>query len=127
MIIGDWWVYFVFALTSLINIIVPISGSSTITPFLAILTNPHIAIGLASFYFFLSAVVRIFIFRRDIKWKYVKKLLPLSFIGAIIGAFALIKINPLALLIIIFIFVLYFFYKKIKTLKEDKERVSNKL
>src|SRR3989344_5731521 len=114
MAIEQIWVYLVLALASLINIIVPVSGSSTVTPFLAILTNPHIAIALASFYFFLSAIVRLFIFRKDIKWKYVKKLLPLSFIGAIIGAFALIKINSLILLITIFVFVVYFFYKKIR-------------
>ena len=127
MAIEQIWIYLFFILYSLINIIIPFSGSSTITPFLAILTDPHKAIALASFYFFLSAVVRLFIFRRDIKWKYVKKFLPLSFIGAIIGAFALIKINPLALLIIIFIFVLYFFYKKIKTLRINKEKDYNKL
>lgn len=127
MVIEQFWAYPILALTSLINILIPISGSSTVTPFLAILTNPHTAIGLASFYFFLSAIVRVFMFRREIKWKYAKNLLLLSFIGAIIGALALVKISPLILLILIFLFTAYFFYKKIKTLKNDKEIPSHKL
>ena len=127
MIIEQFWIYIVLALTSLINIIIPIYGSATVTPFLAVLTDPHTAIALASFYFFLGALVRAFLFRKEIKWSYIKNLLPLSFIGAIIGAFALIKISPIVLLITIFIFSAYFFYKKIRTLKVYKEKSSHKL
>lgn len=127
MIIEQFWIYLVLALTSLVNIIIPISGSSTVTPFLAIITDPHKAIALASFYFFLSAIVRVFIFRSEIQWKYTKILFPLSFIGAIIGALTLVKINPLILLIIIFLFTGYFLYKKVKTLRTNKEKSPHKL
>jgi len=127
MIIENFWIYIALAITSLINILIPISGSAIITPFLAILTDPHTAIALASFFFFLGSIVRAFIFRREIKWKYVRSLLPLSFIGAIIGALALVKINTQILLIIILIFTAYFFYKKFQTLRKNEEKPTNKL
>lgn len=125
--IENVWVYFVLALTSIINIIVPISGSATVTPLLAILTDPHLAIGLASFFFVLSGIVRIYMFRKETKWEYIKSLLPVSIIFAAIGAFALVKINPLILLGIIFLFTLLFFYKKIKqTYFKKEEKPMNK-
>ncbi len=127
MVMANFWVYAALALTSLFNILIPISGSSTVTPFLAILTDPHTAIGLASFFFFLSAVIRVFMFRKAIRWKYVKNLLPLSLIGAVIGALALVKINPLLLLAIIFIFVAYFLSKKIRSLRKNEENPVSKL
>ena len=117
----NFWVYFALAVSSFINIIVPISGSATVTPFLAILTDPHLAIGLASFYFLLSGIVRISMFRRGIRWEYVKSLLPISLIFAAVGAFALVEINPLILLIIISVFTSFFFYKKIRQIFNKKE------
>ena len=117
----NFWIYFVLAISSFINIIVPISGSSTVTPFLAILTDPHLAIGLASFYFLLSGIIRISMFRKGIRWEYVKSLLPISLIFAAGGAFALVEINPLILLIIILVFTLFFFYKKIRQIFNKKE------
>ena len=121
-------IYIVLGLTSIINIVIPISGSATVTPFLAILTTPHIAIGLASFFFFLSGIVRVYMFRKQIQIKYVKSLLPISLVAAIVGAFALVKINPQILLIIILIFTSYFLYKKLKDMFFQKEKKStNKL
>lgn len=123
----NFWIYFALAASSFINIIVPISGSSTVTPLLAILTAPHLAIGLASFYFLLSGIVRISMFRKGIRWEYVKYLLPISFIFAAVGAFALVKIDPKILLLIIFVFTLFFFYKKIKqTFGKKEEKPSGK-
>mgnify|MGYP001609227616 CR=1 FL=1 len=118
------WVYIILGLTSIINIVIPISGSATVTPFLAILTTPHIAIGLASFFFFLSGIVRVYMFRKQIQIKYVKSLLPISLVAAIIGAFALVKINPQILLIVILIFASYFLYKKLKDVFFQKEKKS---
>ncbi len=41
MVFENFWAYAALALTSLINILIPISGSATVTPFFAILTDPH--------------------------------------------------------------------------------------
>ena len=124
----NFWVYFVLAVSSFINIIVPISGSATVTPFLAILTDPHLAIGLASFYFLLSGVIRISLFRKQIRWEYVKSLLPISLIFAAVGAFALVEVNPKILLMIILAFTAFFFYKKLMQIfRKKEEKPMNKL
>ena len=107
-------IFVILALLTFVNIIVPISGSATATPLLALITDPHNAIGLASFYFVLSGLVRIFVFRKHIRYGYIKNLLPISLIGAVIGALSLIEINPTILFIIIFLFLIYFIYKKIR-------------
>lgn len=123
------FIFIVLAALTLINIIVPISGSATVTPLLALITDPHNAIGLASFYFVLSGIVRIFVFRKHIKWEYIKSLLPISILGAIFGALSLVKINTNILLIIILLFLVYFVYKKIREIfKGDvKEKKMHKL
>ena len=123
----NFWIYFALAVSSFINIIVPISGSATVTPFLAILTDPHLAIGLASFYFLLSGIIRVSMFRKEIRWEYVKSLLPVSFIFAAVGAFALVKISPKVLLLIILAFTLFFFYKKLmQTFGKREEKPASK-
>ena len=62
-------VYLIIAASSFVNIVVPISSSAVITPILAMITDPHIAIGLVSFFFVLRGVVRIVFFRRFIVLK----------------------------------------------------------
>lgn len=52
----DIAIYSILAASSILNIIVPISGSATVTPLIAALTDPHRALGLASFYFFLAVL-----------------------------------------------------------------------
>ncbi len=116
-------VYFIFLFYSFINIIIPISGSATVTPWLAVITDAHTAIGLATFYFLLTCVVRIYLFREHIRWSYVKELWPLSIIGASLAAFSLVTIQSNILLIIVFCFVSYFFVDALKTLFGKKKRV----
>ena len=122
----NFLVYSVLAILSLVNIIVPISGSATVTPFIAILTEPHLAIGLASFYFLLGSIARVYMFRKDIKYDYVRFLLPISIIFAAFGALVLVKISPAILLSIILLFTLYFFCKKLKQVfgKEEKKPIN---
>ncbi len=114
MSLTDIVIYFSLAASSFLNIIVPISGSATVTPFLAILTDPHRAVGLASFYFLLGGIIRTFLFRKNIKWHEIKILLPLSLLTAFIGALSLVAINSTLLLILVFAFTIYFFLKRIK-------------
>ena len=109
-------IFIVLAALTFINVLVPISGSATTTPLLALITDPHNAIALASFYFVLSGLVRIFVFRKHIRYQYIKNLLPISLLGATLGALSLVKINPNILLAIILVFLIYFVYKKIYTI-----------
>lgn len=122
----DFIIYGVLALSSFINILIPISGSSTVTPFLAILTDPHKAIGLASFYFLLSGIIRIYLFRKHIVWKEIKGLLLTSIIFAAVGAYLLIAINPIILIAIILLSTIYFIFKKIISLKKEIKKETHK-
>ena len=123
------FIFIILAVLTFVNIIVPHSGSATVSPLLALITDPHNALGLASFYFVLSGIVRVFIFRKHIQWKYIKGLLPISLFGAVFGALSLVKINPNILLAIILVFLVYFVYKKIREMarKEIEEKKAHKL
>lgn len=106
-------ILFLLGFSTLFNVIVPISGSATVTPLIAALTDVHSAIGFVGFYFFLSAMMRFIVFYRDVQWPLVRKLLPISAVGSVIGAFSLLAISDVLLLCILAIFTLYFIYKKI--------------
>ena len=112
-ITAEIWIYLALLLSSVVNIVVPISGSATLTPLLALLTDPHRAIGLTSFYFVLSGIVRIFLFRKNIEWAEVKKLLLPSVVMALLGASALVVIPPRILLVVVFLLTVHFLIKKI--------------
>lgn len=122
MTLNDLIIYLALAASSILNIIVPISGSATITPFLAILTDPHRAIGLASFYFLLSGVIRVYLFRKDIQWHEIKILLPTSLLAALVGSLSLVVINNTLLLAIVLVFAIYFFLKRIKIIPPSNNR-----
>ncbi|MEJ0053913.1 MAG: sulfite exporter TauE/SafE family protein [bacterium] len=107
-------VYGVLGVTTFVNIVVPISGSAVVTPLLALFTDPHQAIGIASAFFVINGVVRAFIFRASIQWSEVRVLLLPSVIAAAIGALALVAVPEAWLLVIIFFFSLYFLLKKLR-------------
>lgn len=113
--------FLVLFLFTVINIVIPISGSATVIPVLALLMDPHLAIGLASFYFILSNLPRIYLFRKHIDKKELKQLLPVSIVFAAIGALSLFKIPTLFLLIIVFFFSFYFLLKKVNFVKPKKQ------
>lgn len=118
--ITQLWIYGALALSSLINILVPISGSSTVTPFLALLTDPHRAIGIASFYFVLSGIVRILLFRKHIQWHDIRTMLGPSAIAAFFGALALVAVPSKLLLLLVLAITVYFFAKKINIIPERR-------
>lgn len=118
----DLFIYIALVFSTFANVIIPLPGSATVTPFLAVLTDPHRAIALASFYFLLSGAVRIFVFRKDIQFKYIKCLLPISLLGAVIGAFSLIEIPAAVLLWVILLFSLYFLGKKLKQAFQNRPK-----
>jgi uncharacterized membrane protein YfcA len=114
-------IYALLGLSTILNIIVPVSGSAIVTPLLTLLTNPHQAIGIASFFFFLSAIPRIFFFRKSIQWGAIKTLLFPSIVAASCGAFALMAIPELWVLVIILGFSIYFLLKKLNCIKKVTE------
>ena len=113
-------VYITLGLSTLINIVVPISGSAVVTPLLALLIDPYRAIGIASFFFFLSAIVRIYMFWNDIQWNEIKVLLPFSVVAALLGALAIVAIPEPILLLIILLFSIYFLLKKLNVIPKQK-------
>jgi uncharacterized membrane protein YfcA len=71
------------------------------------------AAALVSVFFFFNGLIVIFAFRKDILWGEVKRFLPLSIVGTIIGAIFLVNVNPIFLLFLMFCFSLYFIYQKV--------------
>ena len=104
----------VFIIYSFLAIFIPAGGSVIISSILAIFIEPHKAIGLTIFYFFINGIIASYIFRKHIDYKYFKKLLIPSIIGAIIGALILVKVNKNLLLGVIIISSIYFLFKKIR-------------
>ena len=122
-------IYALIGISTLVNIIVPITGSATVTPLLAMLVDPHRALGMATFVFLLSAPPRLFFFWKDIQWHEVRALLLPSVIAAFVGAFALVVVPARWLLILILLFSIYFLLKKLRVIpKSDKPaRLTNYL
>jgi len=118
--IGYFLTYGALGLTTLLNIIVPVSGSSVVTPLLALLTDPHRAIGIVSAFFVMSGIVRTFTFRSSIRWSEVRVLRLPSVIAATFGAFALVTIPTPWLLLIILAFSAYFLLKKLGVIPKGK-------
>lgn len=114
-------IYGLLGLSTLVNIIVPITGSATVTPLLAMIVDPHRALGMATFVFFLSAPPRVFFFWKNIQWREVKVLLLPSAIAAFIGAFALVIIPARWLLILILLFSIYFLLKKLHIIPKSEK------
>ncbi|MDP1690119.1 MAG: sulfite exporter TauE/SafE family protein [bacterium] len=122
MLSFTWVLIFgLLGLNTVLNIIIPISGSATVTPLLALLTDPYRAIGIASFFFFLTAPPRIYFFWRNIQWHEVRTLFLPSIIAAFFGALALVAIPARWLLIIILLFSVYFLLKKLGAIPKSKE------
>ncbi len=111
--------FFALLFTSFINILAPLPGIQAIG-LLSIITTPEKAVALAAFYFFISACIRIVLFRKDIIWSEAKKLIPLSAVGAMIGAASLFRISETTLLVIIACFSIYFLGEKISSLRHKK-------
>lgn len=121
MLTAQWILIFgLLGLNTVLNIIVPISGSATVTPLLALLTDPYRAIGIASFFFFLTAPPRIYFFWRNIQWHEVRTLFLPSVVASFFGALALVAIPARWLLVIILLFSIYFLFKKLGVIPRSK-------
>ncbi len=117
-------VLILLGLSTILNVIVPNSGTATVTPLIAAMTDAHAAVGFVGFYFFMSAMTRFVVFRRHVQWPFVKKLLPISMIGSVIGAYALFTISEILLLSLLAISTVYFIVKKVsRSQTQQKENI----
>lgn len=108
---------------TLFNIIVPAFGSSTVTPIMAGFVGAKDAIAVATVFYCISNIPRVYLFRKYTDWKLVWKLLPASLIGALIGSVFLVGIDTNVIGVIILAFLVYFIYKKImKVLGREKKK-----
>ncbi len=113
-------------LTTFINIIVPALGSSTITPIMAGFVGAKDAIAVATVFYCISNIPRVYAFRKYTDWKLVWQLLPASLLGAVLGSAFLTGIDTHIVAVIILGFLLYFIYKKTQamfghTIKKSKK------
>ena len=108
-----FWIYPLLFLSSMINIIVPISGSAVVTPLLSVPFGAKEAIALASFLFVITGLFRIFLFRKHLKVSHIKNILPLSIIGAAIGALTFVRLDNLAITLLIIGFLSVFLVRKV--------------
>ncbi|HEX8994019.1 MAG TPA: TSUP family transporter [Candidatus Paceibacterota bacterium] len=70
------------------------------------------ATGMTSSFFLLNAAIACYVFRKDIVWSEVKNILPINVLGAFVGAVFLTNISSTLLLALMFVFSIYFIYKK---------------
>lgn len=112
-----------------VNIIAPLSGSATVTPILASIVGAKDAIALATVFFFLTCIPRVYLFRKYFRWDIAKTLWPVSIAGALLGSILLTGINEMIVTIIILCFLSYFIYRKLRQIvsKEKVEKQPTKL
>lgn len=126
-IITDAPIYLVLAFISFLNIIAPISGSSTQTPLIAAITgDAHYAVTISTWLLTISCGMIAFVFRKDIRGDYFWRLLPGSIVGAIAGALLLIQLPNWLITLVLLILSIRFLYKKFIHLLGKKEQATNK-
>ena len=102
-------------LFTFINILAPVSGSATVTPVLTGLVGAKDAVAVATVFFFLTCVPRVVLFRHYIRWDIVKRLWPISIIGALCGGFIFAGVSETIISLVILCFLVYFLYQKLLT------------
>lgn len=86
------------------------------------------AVAVATVFYCISNIPRVYLFRKYTDWKLVRQLLPVSLLGAFIGSVFLVGINTHIVALIILAFLLYFIYKKLKAIfgKESTQQRTTK-
>jgi uncharacterized membrane protein YfcA len=116
--------------TTIVDMIAPLSGSSVTTPVVAYFTDPKRAIGIVSFLFAITAVYRVYVFRKEIfSDKHIMKILslmaPISALGALGGGFFISYINPKILVVIIILISFYYILKNALRPRNASQRLSH--
>jgi len=88
------------------------SAATVLNPLLSLIVEPHIAIGLVASFFMVNSLVKLTVFRTDILYEYVRKMLPISIVMAVIGTYTISFVSSEILLILIFAMSAYFLIKK---------------
>ena len=117
----------ILTVLTFLNILVPISGSVTVTPILTFVVDPHTAIGLASILFFLSGIVRVVFFRKNIIWNEIRLLVFPSAVASGVGALTVGYVPTKWLFLALFFATLYFFLKKIGVFAKRNARPLRRL
>lgn len=126
-IMADLPIYLAMAFLSFLNVIVPLSGSSTQTPLIAALTgDSHYAVTLSSWLLMISCGMISFVFRKDIRKDYLWKLAPTSIVGSVIGALLLIQLPNWLVTLVLFFLSAHFLYKKVTQLFAKSEQRGGK-
>ncbi len=95
--------------------VITAGGSTITTNALHLVTDIDLikATGLTSAFFLLNCLISLYVFRSDVVWKDARRLLIPCIVGGFIGALFLVRVSPLILLSLMFVFSLYFMYKKL--------------
>ncbi|MCF7815584.1 MAG: sulfite exporter TauE/SafE family protein [Candidatus Pacebacteria bacterium] len=107
------FVYILLGLSSFFFVIVPMSGAVALNPLLSLVVEPHVAVGMAAFFFMVNSFVKMCVFHNDILFVYIRKMLPITVVMAILGSYTISLIQPRVLFVLIFLMSLYFLIKKI--------------
>lgn len=112
----------IFVIYSFLAPVVTAGGSMITTNALSFFTNIDIikATGLTSAFFLVNTAISLYVFRKEVVWGDAKSLLIPCVVGAFIGSLFLVNMSPVLLLSLMFIFSLYFIYKKIEIVDEKK-------
>lgn len=110
------YVYLWLIVTTFINIVAPMAGSTIVNPVTAYFTDPQRAIGIGASIFFCTGIHRIYLFRKEIfeikeNRDTIKTILPYTIIGAILGGSFISYLNTKVLVIIIVTVSTYYIYK----------------
>jgi uncharacterized membrane protein YfcA len=98
----------------------------TVTPLLAGLVGAKDAIAVATLFFLLTCIPRVYLFRKYIRWDIVRMLWPVSIIGALIGGIIFVGISEIVITVIIMGFLLWFLYQKLSTVMSKKKKAEKK-
>ena len=106
-------IYLLIGMSSFFFVLVPVSGGIILNPLLSLIIEPHVAISLTVFFFTINSSIKATIFRRDIVWKYVFLMLPLSAATAVLGTFVIGVFPEVMLYVMMLLMTLFFALKKV--------------
>lgn len=106
--------------------IAPLSGSSVTNPVIAFFTDPQRAIGITAFLFSITAIYRVYLFRRELfsdtqSLKILYSMIPFTILGAIGGGFFISYLNTKVLVVIILCVSMYYIVKNIRQIIQSKK------
>lgn len=119
---AHWMIYLVMAFLTFVNIVIPVSGSSTQTPLIAIITgDAHYAIAVSTWLLMISCAIIAFVFRKNIRPEYVWRMLPASIVAAMLGALLLVQLPDVLVTILLLLAATHFAIKTFRHLRNKTE------